>query len=61
MVADHCQTSLPALIKNVRRTVVPAAEKAYFQHALHVLGVNQSRLLVDVGAHCATLAWQYRL
>lgn len=51
--------TLPATA--VRRTVVPAAEKAYFQHALHVLGVNQSRLLVDVGAHCATLAWQYRL
>lgn len=27
---------------------------------LHVLGVNQSRLLVDVASHCATLAWQYK-
>lgn len=44
----------------LRRTVVPAAEKGYFQSALHILGVNQSRLLVDVGAHCATLAWQYK-
>jgi hypothetical protein len=44
----------------LKRVSVPGVDKGQFQQILHVLGVNQSRLLVDVAAHCATLAWQYK-
>ena len=42
------------------RLIIPAAEKAYFLQMLHILGVNQARLMVDLAGHCSTLAWQYK-
>jgi hypothetical protein len=39
---------------------IPFTSKAYFKRALHQLGVDRHRLMVDLDGLCATLTWAYK-
>lgn len=39
--------------------LIPHSSKAYFRSALHQLGINRGRLMVDLDGLCGTLGWAY--